>query len=392
MSKTVVVTGCFQLLHYGHLALLGKAREYGKITLLLNTDKGTKELKKYLAQPYKEREKALLSTGLVDQVIPFHTNPAGKIKEIRPDFWIAGSDHTKEKIMEQGGEYAGEVVILPYTEGISSTTLHYGLPPASLIDVVLKPRNAYLEVHVVDAIQRLIIRTTCYAVDSDLRVSLWINDLPDELEVSEEEYKALSDGKSLARKLDWYILRPWVTLQKQSRIIREGTLKGLESLLEKLSKLDDKEDEALSGRKERVSSDIIPSMDGSVDLWIRVLASAQRDFLRGYRDPERAEEWDMIAQEDLLDENGEVKRGQEEAWNFVTARDFLLDDDYYISFDSPEAMENGTGKEINCRDLIEWLIEVGAGPSILDPSIEHLRARIAKASGDPQLISIYCKD
>jgi hypothetical protein len=96
--------------------------------------------------------------------------------------------------------------------------------------------------------------------------------------------------------------------------------------------------------------------------------------------------------QDLLDETGCVKRGNEEAWAYITARDFLFDDTYLIDIGDPA---DKNSKAINCEDLLDNLIENCKGrkldSSIVDPSIEHLRTSLSRKSGDPRLIELYCK-
>lgn len=112
------------MLHEGHINLLEKAAKYGKVIVLLNSDKGTRLLKGYLAEPFEQRKKNLLATGLVEDVYVFGTNPTTMLMIIQPDVVVAGSDHTEEEILRKGGVYANRIVILPYTEGICSTDLY----------------------------------------------------------------------------------------------------------------------------------------------------------------------------------------------------------------------------------------------------------------------------
>ncbi len=127
MPKRVVVTGCFQLFHRGHLNLLQTAARYGEITVLLNSNTGVWNLKQYIAEPFEVRKAHLLETGLVNRIIEFDTDPTASLCILRPDIIVAGSDHTKEEILQKGGCFAKEIIILPYTEGICSTDLYKGL-------------------------------------------------------------------------------------------------------------------------------------------------------------------------------------------------------------------------------------------------------------------------
>jgi pantetheine-phosphate adenylyltransferase len=57
--KKVVVGGTFEILHKGHLALLKKAFELGKVTIGLTSDSFVKELKKNEVASFEERKRNL---------------------------------------------------------------------------------------------------------------------------------------------------------------------------------------------------------------------------------------------------------------------------------------------------------------------------------------------
>jgi cytidyltransferase-like protein len=121
--KTVIVTGAFQYLHKGHLNLLNRAFQLGRVVVLLNSDEGVLKLKGYLVESFNERKENLLKTGLVSEVLDFYIDQSERMREIQPDIICAGSDHTKEELLLKGGNYAIEIIIFPRTQGISSTEL-----------------------------------------------------------------------------------------------------------------------------------------------------------------------------------------------------------------------------------------------------------------------------
>jgi cytidyltransferase-like protein len=53
-EKTVMVSGCFDLLHAGHVAFFKTAAQYGKLHVFLGRDENLKQLK---------RQSALFFTG-----------------------------------------------------------------------------------------------------------------------------------------------------------------------------------------------------------------------------------------------------------------------------------------------------------------------------------------
>jgi hypothetical protein len=131
-------------------------------------------------------------------------------------------------------------------------------------------------------------------------------------------------------------------------------------------------------------------MDGSAKLWLSVIRSAQKDFLKLHSDPRRISEWDDLFVWDLLDGDYSILPGREDAWNYITARDFLFDDDYKIDFGSPG---DEAYKAISCKELLEFLEEIYSGKqcntSFVSLSINHLRSFVANESNDPDLIEEY---
>ncbi len=125
MNK-VVVTGCFQYFHQGHINLLSSAAKYGEVTVLLNSDAGVRSLKHYLGESevYEKRKRLLLGSGFVHRVLKIFINPTMMIRFLKPDVLVAGNDHTEEEIMKKGGWFAKQIIILPYTKGICSTDIY----------------------------------------------------------------------------------------------------------------------------------------------------------------------------------------------------------------------------------------------------------------------------
>ena len=71
--KKVITYGTFDLLHYGHLRLLKRAKQQGDYLIVgLSTDKFNKEKGKQSLMDYHERELSLLELPFVDEIIPEH--------------------------------------------------------------------------------------------------------------------------------------------------------------------------------------------------------------------------------------------------------------------------------------------------------------------------------
>ncbi|MBB4909144.1 D-glycero-beta-D-manno-heptose 1-phosphate adenylyltransferase [Actinophytocola algeriensis] len=127
---TVVATGgCFDLLHAGHIRTLTAARGLGDcLVVCMNSDESVRALKGPDRPLTGEADRAevLRALGCVDQVVVFaeHT-PERVLAELRPDVWVKGGDYTPETLPETElvRGWGGEVVVVPYHDGRSTTRL-----------------------------------------------------------------------------------------------------------------------------------------------------------------------------------------------------------------------------------------------------------------------------
>jgi rfaE bifunctional protein nucleotidyltransferase chain/domain/rfaE bifunctional protein kinase chain/domain len=127
---TVVATGgCFDLLHAGHIRTLTAARALGDcLVVCMNSDDSVRALKGP-ARPLNteaDRAEVLRALGCVDHVVVFaEHSPERVLAELRPDVWVKGGDYTPETLPETGlvRGWGGEVVVVPYHDGRSTTRL-----------------------------------------------------------------------------------------------------------------------------------------------------------------------------------------------------------------------------------------------------------------------------
>ncbi|MEO0141581.1 MAG: D-glycero-beta-D-manno-heptose 1-phosphate adenylyltransferase [candidate division WOR-3 bacterium] len=130
LGKIIVFTnGCFDIVHPGHIHLLRTAKSLGDVLLVgLNDDGSVRRLKgpERPINPLEARAEVLSAIRYVDHVIPFSEDtPLELIEAIRPDVLVKGGDWREDEIV--GAEFVrsrgGEVVIVPYLEGYSTTGL-----------------------------------------------------------------------------------------------------------------------------------------------------------------------------------------------------------------------------------------------------------------------------
>ena len=119
--------GCFDLLHPGHVSLIGQARgACDRLVVGLNSDASIKRLKGP-ARPVQgeaARGAVLASLGHVDLVVIFADDtPIEIIKKLRPEILVKGADYTKENVVgaKEVESWGGKVVLAKLVEGQSTT-------------------------------------------------------------------------------------------------------------------------------------------------------------------------------------------------------------------------------------------------------------------------------
>lgn len=123
--KRVITYGTFDLLHYGHINLLRRAKELGDYLIVaLSTDEFNKDEKnKKCYFTYDERKMLLESIRYVDLVIPetCWEQKKSDVHEYHVNTFVIGNDwEGKFDFLEDEGV---NVVYLPRTPEISSTKI-----------------------------------------------------------------------------------------------------------------------------------------------------------------------------------------------------------------------------------------------------------------------------
>ena len=123
--KRVLTYGTYDLLHYGHIRLLKRAKELGDYLIVaLSTDEFNAIKGKSAYHNYETRKKMLEAIRYVDLVIP-ENNWEQKIDDVKNyhvDVTVMGGDWEGNEKFEQLKPYC-EVVYLPRTEGVSTTKI-----------------------------------------------------------------------------------------------------------------------------------------------------------------------------------------------------------------------------------------------------------------------------
>ncbi|MCO7272063.1 PfkB family carbohydrate kinase [Cellulosimicrobium cellulans] len=127
---TVVATGgCFDILHAGHVATLEAAARLGDhLVVLLNGDASVRRLKgpQRPVVGQADRARVLAALDCVSAVVVFdEDDPRSALDRLRPDVWAKGGDYTEEALPEAEvvRRHGGRVVVLPYVDGRSTTSI-----------------------------------------------------------------------------------------------------------------------------------------------------------------------------------------------------------------------------------------------------------------------------
>jgi D-beta-D-heptose 7-phosphate kinase/D-beta-D-heptose 1-phosphate adenosyltransferase len=128
-KRIVFTNGCFDLLHVGHIRYLEEAKTLGDILIVgVNSDASVRKLKgpKRPVLLVEDRTEILSGLGCVDYITVFdELDPLALITSLQPNVLVKGGDWTKEQtvgkeVVERSG---GEVVIIPFVEGASTSNL-----------------------------------------------------------------------------------------------------------------------------------------------------------------------------------------------------------------------------------------------------------------------------
>lgn len=123
MTK-VVVNGCFDILHKGHIDLLNFAKQQGDHLLVcIDSDRLVAEAKG-MSRPVKsqgERKYILENLRSVDEVRVFdtHFDLCDIFRDYRADIMVKGSDYKDRKIV--GEDLVGRIIFFDTINGYSTT-------------------------------------------------------------------------------------------------------------------------------------------------------------------------------------------------------------------------------------------------------------------------------
>ena len=126
--KTILTVGVYDLLHIGHVELFRKAKSLGDRLIVAVQDSGVvKQFKPTADLVYNTEERCYMVRAIryVDEVVVYY-NVKDIVKEVDFDVFVTGPDQKHEGFQEAMNwcrTHGKEVVVLPRTDGISSSEL-----------------------------------------------------------------------------------------------------------------------------------------------------------------------------------------------------------------------------------------------------------------------------
>ncbi len=130
-EKIVATNGCFDLLHFGHVSYLQRARKLGDLLVVgLNGDRSVHQLKGHGRPlvPEQQRAKVIAALACVDAVVIFPERRAHRfLGAIQPDIYVKGGDYRPDTLDARERAVltaiGSKVHILPFVKGFSTTRL-----------------------------------------------------------------------------------------------------------------------------------------------------------------------------------------------------------------------------------------------------------------------------
>lgn len=130
--KKVLVGGCFDLLHFGHIAFLKKAKEQGeRLVVALESDENVRHMKG-AARPIHsqaQRKEMLEALSIVDEVIALPAMRSDEdyqklVADVAPSvIAITQGDPIEEKKRKQAKDIGATLVIIPKIHTPSTSQL-----------------------------------------------------------------------------------------------------------------------------------------------------------------------------------------------------------------------------------------------------------------------------
>lgn len=129
-SKLIVTSnGCFDVLHWGHISYLQKAKALGHVLWVgINADSSVRKLKGPTRPIFSEaiRARQLAALECVDFVTIFEEDtPLVFLEKVQPAIHVKGADYANKPLPEKEivESFGGKIELIDFVEGLSTSNL-----------------------------------------------------------------------------------------------------------------------------------------------------------------------------------------------------------------------------------------------------------------------------
>ena len=203
------------IIHPGHMNILKTASEYGQVTVGLLTDKAIASYKKIPLMTYEERFRVIEGIKYVDNIVMQETlDYSDNLRSLKPKYVVHGDDwttgiqkETRKKVIKVLSEWGGELIEIPYTEGISSTSLKNKFDKTITTEdrrkslkkaLNIKDTLTFLDIH--NALSAIIVENATYE-KNNLKLQfdgMWASSLTDSTAKGKPDIEAVDTSSRLA--------------------------------------------------------------------------------------------------------------------------------------------------------------------------------------------------
>ncbi|MBZ7963621.1 D-glycero-beta-D-manno-heptose-7-phosphate kinase [Campylobacter sp. 2457A] len=124
-KKVVFTNGCFDIVHFGHIKYLQKAKKLGDVLIVgLNSDESVCRLKGSERPINSEFQRACMLAAFyfVDFVVIFNEDtPLKLIADLKPDILVKGADYQGKEVV--GADLVSRVELIEFEEGFSTSKI-----------------------------------------------------------------------------------------------------------------------------------------------------------------------------------------------------------------------------------------------------------------------------
>lgn len=210
MEKIVYIGMSADLIHPGHLNVINAGKKLGRVIIGLLTDKAIASYKRVPYLSYEQRRIIIENIAGVSEVIAQETlDYTDNLRRLRPKYVVHGDDwktgvqqSTRQKVIDTLNEWGGELVEVPYTSGISSTSIQKalketGTTPENRLKrlkriLSVKPCLLALEAH--NGLSGLIVENTTFTNEKGMTQefdAMWLSSLTDSMAKGKPDIEAV---------------------------------------------------------------------------------------------------------------------------------------------------------------------------------------------------------